>query len=110
MESKTKTETFIGFAVRARAVRVGVNACATLKNAKLIIACHTASENTVKDALKLAKRFNCKIIKTVEKPLSDYVHRENAKVIAVTDLKLAQAILGAITNDFIELYQENQNG
>ena len=33
MEIKTKTETFIGFAVRARAVKIGVNACATLKSA-----------------------------------------------------------------------------
>ena len=104
MEIKTKTETFIGFAVRARAVKIGVNACATLKSAKLVIVCHTASENTVNDALKLAKRFHCRIIKTVDKPLSNYVHRENAKVTAITDLKLAQAIIGGITDDFIELF------
>ena len=110
MENKTKTETFIGFAVRARAIKIGVNACATLKNAKLVIVCHTASDNTVRDALKLAKRFRCRIIKTVKKPLSDYVHRENAKVTAITDLKLSEAILGAVTDDFIELFEENQNG
>ncbi len=108
MEQKTKAQTFIGFAVRARAVRVGVNAVATLKRASLIIVCGTAAENTVKDALKLARRFRCKIIKGANKPLAEYVHRENAKVVAVTDQKLADAILANTENEFIELNLENK--
>lgn len=107
MENKTKAETFIGFAIRARAFRIGVNACATLKRASLIIVCGTAAENTVKDALKLSRRFKCRIIKSVTKPLSEYAHRENAKVMAVTDVKLAEAILKNGEKDFIELNQEN---
>ncbi len=107
METKTKVETFIGFAMRARAFKIGVNACNTLKKASLIIVCNTASENTVKDALKLSKRFRCKIIKSTGKPLSEYVHRENAKVMAITDFKLTEAVLANVNEEFIELKQEN---
>ena len=37
MENKTKAETFIGFAIRARKSRIGVNASLTLKKANLVI-------------------------------------------------------------------------
>ena len=103
MENKTKAETFIGFSIRARKCRIGTNAVATLKKAELIIVCHTASDNTVKEAESLARRFKCKIIKTVTKPLSSLVVRENAKVMALTDKALATALLTNIANDFIEL-------
>ncbi len=107
MESKTKLETFIGFVMRARAFKIGVNAVATLKRANLILVCKTASENTVKDALKLARRFRCKTLRSVNKSLSEYVYRDNAKVMAITDAKLTQAILANADEEFIELNQEN---
>ncbi|MBE7087194.1 MAG: hypothetical protein E7369_02715 [Clostridiales bacterium] len=110
METKTKAETFIGFSVRAGKCRVGVNAVSTLKRVELIIVCKTASRNTASDALSLSKRFGCKIIRTTEKPLQDYVHRENAKVVAITDKALSKAIINNLEKDFIELNQENLNG
>ncbi len=110
MEVKSKAETFIGFAMRARACKIGGNACNTLKKANLIIVCNTTGENTVKEALKLARRFRCKIIKCTDKPLAEYAHRENAKVMAITDLKLSEAIIANMNGEFIELNQENQDG
>lgn len=101
MENKSKAETFIGFAMRARKYRIGVNAVGTLKKVNLIIICKSASENTVKDALKLANKFHCTAILTKQKTLEEITHRENAKVMAITDSALSKAILDNSKEDFI---------
>ncbi len=101
MENKTKAETFIGFAIRARKFRIGVNASLTLKTANLVIVCNSASDNTKKDADKIAKKFKCPILETKVKKLEELTHRENAKVMSVCDKKLAEAILSNSEEDFI---------
>lgn len=99
---KSKGETFVGFAVRARKCRLGVNACATLKRANLVIVCFSASENTVKDAKKLAVKFNCPLFRTVKKPLEEMTHKENVKVMTIFDAALADAVKNNRGDDFIE--------
>ena len=101
METKSKAETFIGFAIRTGNYRIGLNACATLKKASLMIVCGSASENSTKDAIKLAKKFGCPIISPTEKKLEEITHRENAKVMAIADKDLSKAILDNSQNDFI---------
>lgn len=101
MENKTKAETFIGFAIRAKKFRIGMNASQTLKKINLIIVCHTASDNTKKEADKLAAKHRCKIIETVIKTLSELTFRENAKVMAIADSALSKAILDNSEKDFI---------
>lgn len=102
MEKRTKAETFIGFAMRTGKYRIGANASATLKRAYLVIVCKTASENTKKDALKLAKGFHCKLIETVTCTLEELTHKDNAKVMAIAEKSLAKAISDNLENDFIE--------
>ncbi|MBE5756191.1 MAG: hypothetical protein E7342_00145 [Clostridiales bacterium] len=104
--NKSKVETYIGFSMRARKCKLGVNAIATLKKAHLLILCKTASENTKKDAVKLAKRLNAKLIITVSKELSEYTHVENGKLIAILDFELAKAILENACEDFIYYVME----
>lgn len=99
---KSKGETYIGFAIRARKCKIGVNACATLKRAKLVIVCKTAGESTLKEAKKLANRFSCPILTAKEKTLADITHKQNAKVMAITDAALTKAILGVKEEEFIE--------
>ena len=100
MENKTKAQTFIGFAIRARKCKIGTNAVATLKKANLVIVCHTAADNTKKEADKLAKKFKCPIIETVGVRLEEITHKENAKVMAIADRELSLAILNNSENDF----------
>ncbi|MBR2498940.1 MAG: hypothetical protein IKB67_04445 [Clostridia bacterium] len=100
MENKTKAQTFVGFAIRARKCKIGTNAVATLKKANLVIVCHTASENTKAEADKLAKKFNCPIVETVSVRLEEITHKENAKVMAIADRQLSLAILNNSENDF----------
>ena len=98
---KSKAETFIGFAMRTGNFRIGANAAATLKRASLMIVCSTASENTKKDAEKLARKFKCPLIEPQVKTLEEITHRENAKVMAIADKKLSEAILNNLEKDFI---------
>ena len=57
MENKGKAQTFLGFAVRAGKYRTGFNSVASIKKAYLIVVCKTASENSVGEAKKIAKKF-----------------------------------------------------
>ena len=101
MENKSKAYTFIGFAIRARKFRIGMNAVQTLKSINLIIVCDSASENTKDEAKKVASKYHCPMIITNTDKLEDITHRENAKVMAIADKALAKAILDNIENDFI---------
>lgn len=100
MENKTKAQTFIGFAMRKGSFKIGVNAIYTLKRASLLIVCSTAGADTNRQAIKLAKRFNCKLLKII-RPLMEVTHKENAKLMAITDNALASAIIENGEKEFI---------
>ena len=99
---KSKGETYIGFAVRARKCKIGVNACGTLKRARLIVVCKTAGESTFKEAEKFAAKFSCPLLLTKLKTLEEMTHKENVKLMAITDVALSQAILNVKEEEFIE--------
>ena len=101
MEGNKKAQTFIGFAIKARKCKIGLNAVLTLKKANLIIVCKTASDNTKKQADKFAVKFHCPIIQTVSKSLEELTFKDNAKVMAIADQALASAVLENIQDDFI---------
>ena len=106
MEKTTKAKTFIGFAIRTGKFTIGLNAIETLKRSNLIICCNTISENSLKKAKKLANKFNCPLIQTVSEKLEDITFKENAKAMAVYDVKLAKAILENLDQDFNRLILE----
>ena len=106
MENKSKANTFIGFAIRKGSCKIGVNAIFTLKRANLLILCKSAGKDTKRQALKLSKRFNCKLIQTEKELLSAFTFRENAKLMAITDGALSVAILNNSENEFIEVLGE----
>lgn len=100
LENKTKAETFIGFAIRAKKHRIGMNAIKTLKKIDLLIVCDSASENSKNEAQKLAKKYHCPLLITKTKSLEQLTHRENSKIMAVSDKALSKAILDNSENDF----------
>lgn len=107
---RSKIETFIGFSIRAGKYRLGVNAVATLKSAELLIMCHTASENTVKDVLKLSKKLKVEIIVYNFGNLEDLTGKANCKLMAVTDKSLAKAIIDNLDENFTKYRMEEKNG
>ncbi len=103
LENKSKAATFIGFAIRKGSYKIGVNAIFTLKKANLLILCKSAGSDTTRHAIKLSKRFNCKLLKTEEVLLSTLTFRENAKLMAITDSALSVAIQNNSANEFVEV-------
>jgi len=103
-----KIISYIGFALRARKVKLGVNAAETAKIGaiKLLVLCSTASENTVKDAKSLAKKHGAKIVLSRQIPVEEIVHKENCKLIALLDGQLSKAILNNLNEHFVILEAE----
>ena len=104
----SKLATFIGFAIKSRKCRTGMNAIQTLKSVKLMLVCKSASENTKRQAIKVASKYNCPIYSTTNYELSEYVYKPNVKVLAVTDWALAKAVKENGTGELIDLVQTIQ--
>ncbi len=102
-----KILSYIGFALKARKVKMGVNACNTIKGrVPVFILCKSASPNTQKDAIALAKKHGSKIILSINS-LENIVGKQNCQLIAITDNQLSKAILNNLNEHFVILEAEN---
>ncbi|MBQ3235630.1 MAG: hypothetical protein IJA97_05685 [Clostridia bacterium] len=100
---KSKPLTFIGFAIRARKVRAGTNAIATLKGGvTVLIICESASENAFKEAIKLSKKFNAPLVVSKTYKVEDLIKKQHCKLLAIQDESLGNAILQNLDNHFQE--------
>ena len=107
----SKPLTFIGFAIKARKVKFGVNAVATLKpKVPLLILCSTASDNTKHDAVKLSKKLQATLLIATDVKVEDIVYKENCKLIAVQDVALAKAIMENLDCHFTKYSGGNSYG
>ncbi len=104
--TKSKILSYIGFAIKAGECRIGVNAIYTIKRAKLLILCGTAAKNTVKEAIKLSKRFNCDIVVAKTVTVEEITGKEHCKLMAITDASLAKAIKENLDGNFIRFQME----
>lgn len=96
-----KIHTYIGFAVKSGKVRLGVNAIYTLKGSiPLLLLCDSASENTKKEAKKIAKKYNSVMVLVKNEKLEDIFYKENCKLAAILDQSLAKAILDNLNENF----------
>ena len=101
--NNSKPLTFIGFAIKARKVRCGVGAISTLKGkVPLLIICSTASDNTFDEAVKLSKKLCSKLLVATNVKVEDVVCKDNCKLIAISDVALAKAIIDNIDCHFTE--------
>lgn len=89
-----KIETYLGFALRAGKVALGLNSVELIKRGvSCLILDEDAAKNSHKEARKLRVKFGCPLI--VMKDLGALLKREGCKVIAIKDPSLAEAILKA---------------
>lgn len=96
-----KIYTYIGFSIRARKILLGVNAISFCKRKiPLMILCGTASENTKKEALSLAKKFGSKLLLSTVDTVEDLTNKPFCKLCAVLDESLARAIIDNIDENF----------
>lgn len=98
---KSKTESYIGFCIKAGKLTCGFNAIETLKkDVFLLLLCDTATENGKKSAEKLRRRFGCEMLLSCGKTLEEVTGRSGCKLAAVRDKNLAKAILSAEDENF----------
>lgn len=96
-----KPYSYIGFAIKAKKLRTGINAVGTLnKDVYLIILCSTGEKNARKEAEKLAAKHNTPLIESFRFTIEEMTGKENCKVAAVLDEHLAQAIIDNLGDDF----------
>lgn len=99
MTARSKVETYLGFALKKRALITGSDSVSRLKKAYLIIVCASASDNAKIEAQKISKKLNCSIIES-KIPLEDITGKLNCKIAALTDENLAAAIKNNLNENF----------
>jgi len=99
-----KVNSYIGFAKKSGNLKCGINAIATLKKAELLIICNTATANSFSETDKLISKFKCRAFISVTDKVENLSGKENCKLIAVTDKKLAEAIINNSGSDFKEYF------
>ena len=69
----------------------------------MLILCHSASPNAIKEAENLSERFFCPLYKTVTFTVEDMMDKENCKLVAILDYELAKAIILNAGEDLKEI-------
>lgn len=89
---RSKVRSYLGFALRAGKLTLGVNAAETLKKGvRLLIADSSVAKNSFKVICKLKDRFACPLL--FAKDLGELAEKPGCKLAAVRDESLAKAIL-----------------
>ena len=97
-----KIETYLGFALRAGKVTLGLNSIEALKKGVFcMLLDRDAQKNSQKQARKLRERLDCPLI--IIEDLGALVKREGCKVVAVRDSSLAAAIVGEAKQQAISI-------
>lgn len=99
----SKIETYIGFCIKSGKISLGSGAISTLKGGvKLLVLDGTAAKNSQRLALKFKNRFGCPLI-ICKTGFERVVNRVGAKIAAVKDEELSNAILRNLDDNY-ELY------
>lgn len=96
---KSKIESYIGFAIRARKIRLGSGAISTLRAADLLIMDGTAAKNSQRLALKFKNRFSCPLV-VCESGFAELIGKPDCKIAAICDKNLSDAILDNLDGNF----------
>ena len=100
---RTKVESYLGFAVRARKIVFGYNQCEmaiSRRKIKLLIVATDVAENTKKKFAKLAKEFNIPIyVYGKSEDISDICGNQMKNVFGVTDGHFASIIQNEIEKE-----------
>ena len=91
-------KTYLGFSIKSRAIVIGQDRLkATKDKVHLIICCTTASQNLKDLATRQAERLKCKLI-YLDETLESYTSLDGCKLIGLTNMSLANAILKVAEN------------
>ena len=97
---QSRTETFIGFCIKAGKISLGSGAIDTLKGGVfLLIVSADAAKNTQKLAIKYKNRFGCPLLICKEE-FERIVNKPDCKLAAIRDRQLAKAIIDSADQNF----------
>ena len=65
-----------------------------------MLVCATASKNTLSDAMSLAKKHGATLVMTKTITVEDFFDKENARLAAILDENLSEAILKNLTEEY----------
>ena len=94
----SKIKTYIGFAIKSRKIKFGVDDILKLKNAHLIIVSDSLAESGLKKIEGFASRKSIEVIKFSEIDFQEVVQNISIKATALLDQNLADAIKKNLTN------------
>lgn len=93
----SKIKTYVGFAVKSRKIRYGVDDILKLKNADLILVSDSLAESGMKKLEAFANRKSISLIKLSESDFFEVMQNISIKALAVLDENLADAIKKNLT-------------
>ena len=94
----SKIKTYVGFAVKSRKIRFGVDDILKLKNAGIIIVSDSLAESGMKKLENFANKKSIELIKLTEVDFLELIQNISIKALAVLDENLAEAIKKNLTN------------
>ena len=91
---ENKVKSYLGFAIRSGSVVFGSdNLFVSRKSISLVLICSTQNEKVTNKVINYCHDKNIKHIKLQNLVLGDLCARDNCKVLGVTDISLANAIM-----------------
>ena len=97
---KSKTETYLGFCIRAQKVIFGVdNIENKRKGVCLLLADEALGRSSFQAMVKAKEKFGCSLYLASEGTLSQWTHRPAVKAVAITDHNLASAIISVAESE-----------
>lgn len=108
---QSKISSYIGFAVKSGAAVFGADAIERCKKRVcLVIFSSDISERSKRNALALAEKNSAAVMIAEEGGVEAAAHKQNCKLIALTDKNLSEAAIKALENDReFKLYSREEN-
>lgn len=97
-DNLSKVKTYIGFAIKSRKIKYGVDDILKLKNAGIILVSESLADSGMKKLEGFAERKSIKLTKFSEEEFLELIQNNSIKATAILDDNLADAIKKNLTN------------
>lgn len=92
-----KAKTYLGFAIKSRAVKYGVDDISKCKKAELILVSDALQESSFNKITKFSMQNNIDLLKIGLENFENLLDNKSIKAVAILDKNLAQAIKKNLT-------------
>lgn len=93
-----KIKTYIGFAIKSREIKFGVDDIVKTKNPKLVLASKGLGESSLSKLKKFLDSKNMEVTLLDDADFAEIIQSENIKAVSIENNNLAEAIKKNLTN------------